>query len=249
MTQKNGYFESAASDYNASYANVRDLRSLIFDRRKRIVLDMLAPRGGRILDAGCGPGVYTDRLIEAGCEVHGIDPAANMIEIARGKSFKNSDFSIGSVEDIKFADGFFDGAICVGVLEYLPDIDTAIKEVARVVKKDAPVIFTVPNGSSLLNKLDNAIRNSVKWIYNTCRLPFLKSVITYDYQTRFIPVKEIYFALRKNGFEIERSRFHTFRLSFLNRLLPGMSLAVTKKMDFVSSPLIGIDHIIKCRKR
>ncbi|MFZ4689151.1 MAG: class I SAM-dependent methyltransferase [Polymorphobacter sp.] len=50
------------------------------------VLDLLAPQPGeRILDLGCGDGVLTQKLVEAGAEVVGIDPDKAMIAAALEK--------------------------------------------------------------------------------------------------------------------------------------------------------------------
>ena len=50
------------------------------------VLDLLAPKPGeRILDLGCGDGVLTQRLIEAGCDVVGVDADPAMVAAARAK--------------------------------------------------------------------------------------------------------------------------------------------------------------------
>ncbi|MFA4981137.1 MAG: methyltransferase domain-containing protein [Candidatus Omnitrophota bacterium] len=249
QAEKKGYFETEAANYNRAYDKVSDLRSFIFDERKRIVMDMFRLKGGKVLDVGCGPAVYTDILSKAGYEIYGVDPSENMIGIAKTKGFENASFFVGTAEDLKFQDGFFDGVICVGVLEYLPDINRAIKEAARVSKHGAIAIFTVPNGTSLLNKLDGVTRGILRSVRRIFKAGFLENAITYGYDTRYISRREIYGSLRKNGFEIEKSRFHIFRLSFLNKLFPKTSLAITKRMNFVSSPFIGIDHIIKARKR
>ena len=47
------------------------------------VVELLSPvPGERILDLGCGDGVLTQKLVEAGCEVVGVDASAEMIRAA-----------------------------------------------------------------------------------------------------------------------------------------------------------------------
>src|SRR5208282_2046977 len=48
------------------------------------VVELLATRAGeRILDLGCGDGALTKRLVDAGCEVVGVDSSAPQVEAAR----------------------------------------------------------------------------------------------------------------------------------------------------------------------
>src|SRR5262245_22999152 len=39
--------------------------------------------GRRVLDAGCGPGVYAEWLVRRGAEVVGVDVCPRMVELAR----------------------------------------------------------------------------------------------------------------------------------------------------------------------
>src|SRR3954470_2121178 len=49
-------------------------------------LELLAPQPGElILDLGCGDGVLTRRIIDAGARVIGLDASENMVEAARGR--------------------------------------------------------------------------------------------------------------------------------------------------------------------
>jgi SAM-dependent methyltransferase len=52
----------------------------------RAVVALLAPRPGeRILDLGCGDGVLTAALVEAGAEMVGVDASPAMVEAARAR--------------------------------------------------------------------------------------------------------------------------------------------------------------------
>ena len=50
------------------------------------VVELLAPRAGeRILDLGCGDGSLTEKIVEAGARVIGLDSSAEMVEAARAR--------------------------------------------------------------------------------------------------------------------------------------------------------------------
>ena len=64
------------------------------------LLDLLAPYAGeRVLDLGCGDGALTEKLIEAGCRVVGIDSSPNMIEAARARGL---DAHVADAEALAF---------------------------------------------------------------------------------------------------------------------------------------------------
>src|SRR5262249_56345936 len=57
------------------------------------VLSQLPPVAGkRVLDAGCGPGVYAEVLVNMGAEVVGIDASPRMIEHANRRLNGRADF-------------------------------------------------------------------------------------------------------------------------------------------------------------
>jgi len=100
------------------------------------------PNGGeRVLDAGCGCGF--DTFIAASItgmtgRAVGIDITAEMLEVARSASGSfnsgNIEFWEGSIEQLPFEDGYFDLVISNGVLNLIPDKQTAFKEIARVLR-------------------------------------------------------------------------------------------------------------------
>lgn len=238
MDKLNGYFNSAASEYDAKYKEVNDVASFIFSERRRIVFEIFNLKEGRVLDAACGPAVYTKRLSELGLDVYGVDSSEKMVEIARGKRFKNASFSVGRADRLNFEDSFFDGVLCVGLLEYLDDIEGTVRELARVTRKGGTAIFTAPIRESLLNRLDLLLRSLLRaaWFVNR------------GYGSKLISEKDLAGVLEKYGFLIEEKRFHIFRLTFLNKPFPRLALAVTKKMNFVSGPLLSANCIIRCRR-
>jgi ubiquinone/menaquinone biosynthesis C-methylase UbiE len=100
--------------------------------------------GSLLLDIGCGNGVpLTRTLAAAGHRIVGLDTSSSMLARFR-RNVPHSPAARGTVECCPFRDGTFDGAIAWGVLFHLPQpsqID-AIASVARVLKPDAPFLFT-----------------------------------------------------------------------------------------------------------
>lgn len=242
------FFDDNARDYDGKYERIDCVRSFIFSERKRIVLDMLDKKAERLLDIGCGPGVYTAELSEKCRALYGVDISSEMIELAKEKGFKNTAFSVGSIERLDFGDGFFDAAVCVGVLEYLDDVECGIKEISRTLKSGGVAIFTAPNASSILNKLDYLMRSVLKKVNKVAKIDTSKSFMDYDFQPRLLHYKTLENLLAKYCFRIEEARFHIFRVSFLNRLWPGLSLFLAKKFNFISNRHWAINCVVKARK-
>jgi arsenite methyltransferase len=109
-------------------------------RRRRLVREALAPVAGeRLLDAGCGPGFYAAELAELvgeGGAVVGVDESSDMLGLAAGRNEgrANVSFALGSVTALPVEDEDFDGAVCVQVLEYVPDVEAALGELHRALR-------------------------------------------------------------------------------------------------------------------
>ncbi len=103
--------------------------------------------GDRVLDAGCGCGF--DTFIAAsmagpsGMAV-GIDLTEEMLSVPRAAagSFQkgNVEFLAGSLEQIPFNGGSFDLVISNGVLNLVPDKQSAFMELARVIRRGGALI-------------------------------------------------------------------------------------------------------------
>jgi len=71
----------------------------------------LLPENARLLDIGCGPGLYVKRLAERGLRVTGVDFSENSINYARGQDGK-SEYILQNYLSMEF-DGLFDAAIMI----------------------------------------------------------------------------------------------------------------------------------------
>lgn len=109
-------------------------------RRRHLVRAALgASAGERILDVGCGPGFYCAELLdEVGSDgkVVGLDSSPQMLDLAarRCEGHDNVEFREADATSLALEDADFDGAVCVQVLEYVPDVSAGLAELHRVLR-------------------------------------------------------------------------------------------------------------------
>ena len=104
------------------------------------------PRGSAILDLGCGHGVpVSEALTEGGFSVYGVDASPKMIAAFRER-FPEAHAECSGVEDSKFFNRRFDGAVAWGLLFLLPaDLQAmVIAKVGRVLRSGGKFLFTAP---------------------------------------------------------------------------------------------------------
>jgi arsenite methyltransferase len=115
-------------------------------RRRRLVRAALgAAPGERILDVGCGPGFYCAELLEeVGPDgaVVGVDGSPQMLALAarRCEGHDNVEFREGDATSLPAQDAGFDAALCVQVLEYVPDVAAALAELRRTLRPGGRVV-------------------------------------------------------------------------------------------------------------
>jgi SAM-dependent methyltransferase len=100
----------------------------------------LGPPPLRLVDVGCGLGYYGRMLRAEGYDWTGAEvDAADCAELARlGLPHRRVDG-----RTLPFADGAFDAALCIEVLEHIPDLRSFMAEVHRVAPRK--LIVSVPN--------------------------------------------------------------------------------------------------------
>lgn len=104
--------------------------------------------GSRYLDVGCGAGMAAEIAAARGAEVSGIDAAEAMLSIARSR-VPAGDFRQGDLEDLPFADEWFDVVTGFNSLQYAQNPVAALSEVRRVAKRRGFVVimtFGDPSG-------------------------------------------------------------------------------------------------------
>jgi ubiquinone/menaquinone biosynthesis C-methylase UbiE len=102
--------------------------------------------GDHVLDVGCGTGNLSYALSEAAnvSAVTGIDQAEVFLKYARKRSSDaRFTFHHADARALPFADGSFDRAFSMLVLQFIPDVEHAVAEMRRVVRPGGQVTAAV----------------------------------------------------------------------------------------------------------
>jgi ubiquinone/menaquinone biosynthesis C-methylase UbiE len=127
-------FDDWAEYYDAWFET--PIGALVREYEAAAVLDLVRPAGGEgILDAGCGTGVFTIDLLQAGARVTGLDLSEPMLAAAEKKLHEYPFTAVpGDMLALPFPDGRFDKAVSITALEFIRDGRAAVDELFRVTR-------------------------------------------------------------------------------------------------------------------
>lgn len=78
--------------------------------------------GVRLLDVGCGGGLAAESLARRGCDVMGIDAAADVIDVARAHGGESGPaYRVATADDLLFEGKRFQVITALEVIEHVPD--------------------------------------------------------------------------------------------------------------------------------
>jgi SAM-dependent methyltransferase len=112
-------------------------------------------RGERLLDLGCGGGRHAFQAVRLGARVVALDAMATevaqvrdtigaMVDAGEVRGDDEAGVVQGDALRLPFADASFDRVIASEVLEHIPDDDTAMAELSRVLRPGGTMAVTVP---------------------------------------------------------------------------------------------------------
>lgn len=159
------------------------------DALYRWVLNKLKPLPGRkLLDVACGLGLMIRYAQECYVKTVGIDISQQAASMAKKESPK-SVVLVGDGETLPFPDNSFDYVTNLGSLEHFIDPVRGIREMQRVMKKDAVAAIYLPNSYYLIDIIWKVWRTG----YGVSHRQVLERFATYNEWGDF---------LKENGFKI-----------------------------------------------
>lgn len=157
------------------------------ERRFRLVERYVPLTGRRILDIGCGVGMYVRRFRDRSPHVYGVDVEVD--RVAQGAlELPNLAAAVG--EHLPFVDGSLDVVFLHEVLEHVDDDAQTMREAARVLRPGGHVVIYVPNrlyffethGFYLGKRFIFRLLPLVNWLPDPLRRIFVPHVRAYLYR-------------------------------------------------------------------
>lgn len=206
----------------------------------REVLDWLDPQPGeRILDLGCGDGALSDKLVQAGADVLGVDASEELLEAARGRGLEVMPMD----GQLLTFENEFDAVFSNAALHWMTRATDVVQGVARALKPGGRFVAEF-GGHGNIAAIVTALRAVAKsrgldgnlaagWFYPTA--------------------SEYAALLQVNGFQVERIGLYprptqlptglrgwllTFRKPFFDALPPSESASALDEMEQLLAPAL-----------
>ncbi len=171
----------------------------------------------KVMDAGCGSGIFSIYLAKKGNPVTGIDGSRKMIEICRNRSIENNveikfhqaSLPIQNVDDY----GRQNVILCSSVLEYIIDYELVIDQFRQLLNPKGLLIVSMPNKNSWYRKVE-------KYIFKFRGKPH-----SYQYIQHIETEKSFTKRLNKFGFELLEIKYYP-TMNFLSKALKKIGINV-----------------------
>ena len=127
------------------------MHSTYYEFTRPEVIELVRPKGLRILDVGCASGAMGAAMLEQGAtEVYGIEPQYGPAQIAKARLSRVFEGSVEQamasswLEQQQFARKF-DCVTCADVLEHLVDPWSVLRSLVQCLRPGGAVVVSIPN--------------------------------------------------------------------------------------------------------
>lgn len=138
------FFDKIAKQYHESRLSNNKLFSDFIE--KPAILECIdgIERTGKLLDIGCGSGIYSRMFSECGYSVVAVDVSSEMLKIAKEYCFGlNISFIHSSLQDFNYAPSEFDVVFGSFITGYYSDLNNMFSKLSNLVRKNGVVLITM----------------------------------------------------------------------------------------------------------
>ena len=164
-----------------------------FEARRNEKLEKYLMGRDRILDYGCGTGTLSLKLAGRVKEIHGIDFASGMIEIAQRKAAEsgvdNTCFMQATIFDPRLEMGSYDAVLAWGILHLVDDREQVVNRIYELLKPEGLVV----SATECMGEKKTPI---------TSLLSFLMKIGIFPISLKFFTVAELEESFTVSGFQI-----------------------------------------------
>lgn len=138
-----------------------------------------APAAKAWLDIGCGTGALSEAILSSQnpCKLIALDQSEGFVQTAQKRLGSAAECKVGNAMDLPFADAEFDYVVSALLLNFLPEPETALKEMKRVTAPGGRVAFFVWDYSGKMEMLQYfwdaavALNPSAAKLHESTRFP------------------------------------------------------------------------------
>jgi SAM-dependent methyltransferase len=220
------------------------------ERRMRLIRQHVRLEGRRILDVGCGVGMYVRHFREYSDDVFGVDIDEEKVEIA-SRTLPN--IYEAPAETLPFPDASFDVIMLHEVIEHVQDDRRSIQEAFRCLKPGGEIIIYAPNrlypfethGFYLGKQFVFRLLPFINWTPDIVRNCFCHHVRIYTARG----IKRLF-----RGLDVEfTATTHIWpgldNIAYRHRHLGRLAHQLTDLAERTPLRAFGISHFIVARKR
>lgn len=201
------YFDEQASVYSSWYRSDTPDGCAFLERKDRVI-ECVGAHAGVLLDVGCGSGVMSRELARVASKYIGVDVASGMVEMAKAamRDLHNVQFYVGDATKIDLPDGSVDTICAIGLLEYLAEPETALREMRRVLRPGGRLVSSVPYRYAPWRLWEQYVYLPVRKL-SAAVVPLR---VPYQLVHRFYSVSEYGRLMARERFTLDRVEFYNF---------------------------------------
>jgi len=166
------------------------------------VLELLGDVSGlRVLDAGCGPGLYAEELLARGAEVVECDASTAMVGLARARVGDRAEIRVARLDaPLPYPDDSVDVVLCALAIHYVADRHATFAEMHRVLRPGGAAVVSTQHPTTDWLRKGGSYFDRVLETDAWSSLPVGRNEVRYWRE----PLSDLCAAATDSGFVIQR---------------------------------------------